>query len=90
MLRSKLFDPLSDPLQVENLCNEALHALGTCGSHVICKVTVDVQSERCRGMAEIFVHGLNVVAALDRGNGESMTQIMEACDRCADVSDNCA
>ena len=38
-------------------------------------------------MTEIFLHGLNVVAALDRGNGESMTQIVEACGRCADVSD---
>lgn len=32
----------------------------------------------------------NVVAALDRGNGEGVTQIVEACGRCADVSDNCA
>ena len=37
MLPPKPFDPLSDPLQVENLCNEALHALRTCGSHVICE-----------------------------------------------------
>lgn len=41
-------------------------------------------------MTEIFLHGLNVVAALDRGNGESMMQIVEARGRCADVSDNCA
>ena len=41
-------------------------------------------------VTEIFLHGLNVVAALDRGNGESMTQIVEACGRCADVSNNCA
>ena len=51
MLPSKPFDPSSDPLQVENLCNEALHTLGTCGSHVICEVTIDVQGERCCGMA---------------------------------------
>lgn len=39
-------------------------------------------------MTEIALHGLNVVAALDRGNGEGVTQIVEACGRCADVSDN--
>ena len=39
-------------------------------------------------MSEVFLHRLNVVAALDRGNGESMTQIVEACGRCADVSDD--
>ena len=39
-------------------------------------------------MTEIFLHGLNVVAALDRGNGEGVTQIVEARGRCADVSDD--
>ena len=35
-------------------------------------MTVDIKSKGGSRMAEIFVHGLNVVAALDRGNGESM------------------
>ena len=78
LLPPKPFDPLSDPLQVENLCNEALHALGTCGSHVICKVTVDVQSERCRGMAEIALHGFDVISSPDTVNGVGVPQIMDS------------
>lgn len=41
-------------------------------------------------MTEIALHSFDIVTALDRGNGESMTQIVEACGWCADVSDNCA
>ena len=51
-------------------------------------MTVDVKGESGGRVTEIFLHGLNVVIALDRGNGESMTQIVEACGRCADVSDD--
>lgn len=53
-------------------------------------MTVDIKSKGGGRVTEIFLHGLNVVAALDRGNGEGVTQIVEACGRCADVSDNCA
>jgi len=53
-------------------------------------MTVDIKSKGGSRMTEIALHGFDVVAALDRGNGESMTQIVEACGRCADVSDNCA
>jgi hypothetical protein len=53
-------------------------------------MTVDIKSKGGSRMTEIALHGLNVVAALDRGNGESVTQIVEACGWCADVSDNCA
>ena len=72
-----LSDPLSDPLQVENLCNEALHALRTCGSHVICEVTIDVQGERRCGMAEIALHGFNVIASADAVDGVGVPQIMD-------------
>ena len=72
MLPSKPFDPLSDPLQVENLCNEALHALRTGGPHVICEVTIDVQGERCRGMAEIALQGFDVISGPDAVNGVGM------------------
>lgn len=53
-------------------------------------MTVDIKGESGGRVTEIALHGFDVVAALDRGNGESMTQIVEACGRCADVSDNCA
>ena len=39
-------------------------------------------------MTEIFLHGLDVVAALDRDNGESMTQIVEARGWCTNVSND--
>lgn len=53
-------------------------------------MTVDIKSKGGSCMTEIALHSFDIVTALDRGNGESMTQIVEACDRCADVSDNCA
>ena len=53
-------------------------------------MTVDIKGKGGGRMTKITLHGFDVIAALDRGNGESMTQIVEACDRCADVSDNCA
>lgn len=53
-------------------------------------MTVDIKGEGGSCMTEIALHGFDVIAALDRGNGESMTQIVEACGRCAGVSDNCA
>ena len=78
MLLPKSFDPLSDPLQVENLCNEALHALRTGGPHVICEVTIDVQGERRRGMAEIALHGFDVISCPDAVHGVGMPQIMDS------------
>ena len=39
-------------------------------------------------MTEIFLHGLDVVAALDRGNGKGVTQIVKTSGWCPNVSDN--
>ena len=85
MLPPKPFDPLSDPLQVENLCNEALHALRTCGSHVICEVTIDVQGERRCGMAEIALHGFDVISSPDTVNGVGVARVMYPCAWNADA-----
>lgn len=70
--------------------NKLFHPLCAVPLHLLRDVSVDIQRKRSGCVSKIFLHGLNVVAALDRGNGESMTQIVEACGRCADVSDNCA
>ena len=37
-----------------------------------------------------FYNYNHAIEIITQDNGESMTQIVEACDRCADVSDNCA
>ena len=85
MLPPKPFDPLSDPLQVENLCNEALHALRTCGSHVICEVTIDVQGERRCGMAEIALHGFDVISSADAVDSVGVAKVMYPCVGDADA-----
>ena len=52
----------------ENRLNKLLHAAGTIPAHLGGDMTVNVQSESRRCVAQVFLHRLNVVPALDSRN----------------------
>lgn len=53
-------------------------------------MTVDIKSKGGSRMTEIALHSFDIVTGTDAVHGVGMTKIVEACGRCADVSDNCA
>jgi len=66
--------PLSYPYGIKKL----LHSLSTVVFHFLRNVPINIQSERCRGMTEIRLHGLCIVANHQGVNSKAMPQIMEA------------
>ena len=68
--------------------NKLFHPLCAVSLHLLRDVSVNIQRKRGGSVSEVFLHGLDVITALDRGNGEGVTQIVEACGRCANVSND--
>ena len=52
--------------------NVLLHSVGAGLLHLICRMCVHVQGERCRRMAEVFLNRFDIVAIFDRGNSVAM------------------
>ena len=44
--------------------DEPLHTVSTIASHLFCHMTVNIQRKRCCVVSQIFLHGLDVIAAL--------------------------
>ena len=72
-----------------NRLDKLLHPLCTVLLHLLRNMSVNIQRESRGGMAEIFLHGFNVVAAFDTGNCVCVPQSMEgnASVRCGGVTD---
>ena len=60
-----------------NRLDKLLHSLSAILLHPFRNMSVNIQRESCSGMAEIFLHGFNVVAAFDTGNCVCVTQVVE-------------
>ena len=58
--------------------NELLHAVSRLLTHLLGHVAVNVQREAGGGVAEISLHGLDIVAALDEDDGVAVAQIVKA------------
>ena len=58
--------------------NKRLHSVSAGVFHLLRDMAVNVQSERCGGVSEIFLHRFYIVAALDRNNRVCMSEIMKA------------
>ena len=54
-----------------------LHPVSALTLHLVSYVTVYVQGECCRSVAEIALDRLNVVPCPDGSNGERMSQIVQ-------------
>ena len=54
--------------------NKSLHSVGALLLHLVGDVTVDVQREGRSGVAQVGLHGLDVVADLQGGHRVGMTQ----------------
>ena len=65
---------------------QGFHAVRRIPFHALRRMGVNVQRERRRRVTEVFLHGLRVVARLQRIDGERMTKIMETRFRYADES----
>ena len=61
-----------------------LRMLGTAQTHLREHMTIDIKRKRGRGVSHIFLHGFDVISALDRGDGVGMAQIMKSGFRCPD------
>ena len=61
-----------------NGLDKLLHPLGTVLLHLLRHMAIHVQCESSGGMAEIFLHGFNVVAAFDASNRVSVAQVVKA------------
>ena len=57
------------PLFSGNALDILLHPVRAVPAHLLCDMTIDVQSERCGCVAEVGLHCLYIVPALDGGNG---------------------
>ena len=55
-------------LPVRNRLDKLLHSLSAILFHLFRNMSVNIQRESRSGMAEIFLHGFNVVAAFDTSN----------------------
>ena len=44
--------------------DEPLHTVSTAASHLFCHMTIDIQRKRCCVMTKVFLHCLDVIAAL--------------------------
>ena len=67
--------PSSDgffPLQVKNNSNKVLHAVCAVLLHGLCEVRVTIQSECGGGVAQVSLHGLDVIPGPDCVNGVCM------------------
>lgn len=60
---------------LEQFFDKALHPLGALATHLVGDMAIDVQGEDRRGVAQVFLHGLDVVPALDGGHGVAVPQI---------------
>ena len=73
----RCFFPYVFPLQIENVFDEALHAIRAILFHVLGKMPVSIQRKGCRGMAEIALNRFNIVTGADRVHRISMPKIVE-------------
>lgn len=71
-------DPLFDPLCVGNTVDIVFHSGRTVTSHLVRYMTVHIQRKAGCGMAQILLHHLDAVPALDGGNGKTMAEVVEA------------
>ncbi len=61
-----------------NTTDKPLHSVCTLLFHLICHMTVHIQSECSGGMAKIFLHSFDVITRLYGDNCIGVAQIMEA------------
>ena len=61
-----------------NRLDKLLHPLCAILLHLLRNMAVNIQCESSSGMAEIFLHGFNVVAAFDTGNCICVAQVVKA------------
>ena len=73
---SLIFSLMKSP--VRNRPDKLLHSLCAILFHLFRNMSVNIQRERRSGMAEIFLHGFNVVAAFDTGNCICVAQVVKA------------
>ncbi len=57
---------------------ERLHPVSTGMFHLVCDMSINIQSKCSSRMAKVLLHGLYVVAALDRNDRVGMSQIVKA------------
>ena len=69
---------------LEQFFNKALHSPGALAAHLVGDMAVDIQCKDRRGVAQVFLHGLDIVPALDRGHGVAVAQIVAPGLRAAD------
>lgn len=61
-----------------NGLNKLLHTLCAILLHLFRNMSVNIQRESRSGMAEIFLHGFNVVTTFDTGNCVCVAQVVKA------------
>ena len=80
-LRPRLFRPSG---ALDDM-DESLHPVGALLLHLVRNVSVDVQREGRRGVAQVGLHGLDVVADLQGGHCVGVPHVVEADLRRADL-----
>ena len=73
-----------DPLSFRDALDKFLHPGGALLLHLVSYMTVDIQSEGCRGMSEIALDCLDIITGPQGRHGIGMPQIMKAGVRSAD------
>ena len=68
--------------------NEAFHTVGAILLHLVRDVSVDVQREGCSGVAEVSLHGFDIVSRLQRRYSVGMPHIVESDIRCANLGND--
>lgn len=60
-----------------NTLDKCFHAGGAVLFHLICHVAVDIQSKGGGSVAQVPLHGLDVIPGTDCGHGITVSQIMK-------------
>ena len=82
MLVSLVFSLIALP--AGNALNKLLHTVGAGLFHLLRDVAVNIERKRGSCVPEVFLHGFDVISALDRDNSIGMAQIMKSGFRCPD------
>ena len=65
--------------------DELLHAVGALLLHLVGNMAIDIQGKDGGGVSQVFLHGLDIIPALDSGHGVAVPQVVEAGGRQADL-----
>ncbi len=64
---------------IRDLLDGSVHALAGGALHLISGMAVYINGKGCGGVSKILLHGFDIIAMFQRGNGKAATEVIRAC-----------